>query len=364
MNKRVFSLPPHYEQRIENELHRIGHSLTRPKKLADAVLRLSDYYTRNPLASSPWNEPWMQAASLAYYFPLNYARNQAVAREAARLSFFDDLHHVLDFGSGMGSALLAFRDHVSAREPHLEYQAFDISSTALTLGRSLSDPNAPPHQVHHFDLHAPAPKNLPEARQSLLIASYVLTELPKAPSWWDRFEALALIEPSTVEDARNLMGYRSRLIDLGYRVWAPCTHQGSCPLYAKSNRDWCHDRIHWDAPSWFLEIEERLPIKNRTLTFSYLLARKTKTPPSSLAQMARLTGDMLKEKGKTRQSVCRSEEREFVSWFPPRLKKGEQVELQRGSLISIASGLERRSVEIRLKTSEDIVEYSPDHPLS
>src|SRR3989338_5951964 len=103
MNRRTFTLPDGFQAPIEASLHSLGYSLNEPGRLAKAVLRLSDHYTQNGEAETPWNEPWAQAASIAYYFPLNYARNRAVALEAQRLGFFRDLDTLIDFGSGTGS---------------------------------------------------------------------------------------------------------------------------------------------------------------------------------------------------------------------------------------------------------------------
>ena len=369
MNKRVLSLPEPYSDRLEAALQAFGYSLKEPRKIAGAIQRLSDHYSMNPLAATPWNEDWVQAASLAYYFPLNYARNRAVAIEAHRLGFFSGLKTVADFGSGMGSALHAFRDEAEGKNAAtgLSYQAHDVSAASLELGRGLGPPDRPAYSTHsaapHFALSLPRPKEIADPSKLLLLASYVLTELEETPKWWLESEALVIIEPSTQDDGRKLMTLRQRLIDEDYKIWAPCTHQDACPLLTQSAKDWCHDRIHWNAPAWFLEIEKYLPMKNRTLTFSYLLARKTLEPPVLLKDFARLTGDTLVEKGKSRQSVCRSPEREFLAWFPQRLEKDQSIELERGLLVRLKADLQKKSSEVRLSSPDDIVAIAPDFQL-
>lgn len=349
MKRRPFEFPKLYEPQLEVLLQRIGFSLREPKALAHAVMKLSDHYTQNPLARTPWQEPWAQAASLAYYFPLNYARAQAVAIEGQRLGFFVGLQTMVDFGSGMGSALHAFLDH--AAQDFSSAQASDVSDSALELGRSLClDEN------RRTLLRAKPPRN---ANRSgvLAVGSYVLTELQDLPELFsDRAEAIAIIEPATQEDGRKLMLLREKLISIGFRIWGPCTHEGPCPLLHHSAKDWCHDRIHWHAPDWFLAMEKNLPIKNRTLTFSYLLARRPDhhLPPKRLQSLARSTGDMLEEKGKTRQSVCRGPEREFLAWFPQRMKAGEEINLERGALLELSGSLERKSNELRARTPLDV----------
>ncbi|MES2964821.1 MAG: small ribosomal subunit Rsm22 family protein [Bdellovibrionota bacterium] len=339
MIHRHLGLPPAYEARIDAELKKIQFDLGTDRKLADAVLRLSDFYIANPGGSTPWDEPWAQAASLAYYFPLNYCRALAVANEARRLGFFAGLEGLHDFGSGMGSAVHAFADVLA---DSIRFEASDVSREALDLSDALSP------AVRRIDRAQRLP---PE--KSLLVASYVFTELQSWPSMWNDYEALAIIEPSTQNDARRLMAEREPLLERGYRFWGPCTHEQPCPLLVHSAKDWCHDRVHFDAPEWFQKIERHLPMKNRTLTFSYLLARRT-PPPAGLRGLARMVGDTLEEKGKTRQALCRSSEREFLAWFPQRFAKGESLDIERGALVGGTEKLEKKSNEVRVKSPDDI----------
>ena len=366
MNQRIIELPTEYFDRMEDELCRRGYSLKQPSKLAQAILRLSDFYTSRPDAVSPWHEEWAQAASIAYYFPLNYARSRAVAMEAQRLGFFSGLDDLADVGSGMGAALLAFSDANSFHH----VAAIDTDRSSLALGQALAGPRARQHgpqnyAVETISINDKVPAKLLANKQNLLLLmSYVFTELSHPPQWWFEAEGLAIIEPSISQDARRLMELRQSLIDQGYSVWAPCTHQEACPMLLHSKKDWCHDRIHFQGPPYWELLERLLPMKNKTLTFSYVLARKTKRAPRELAGLARLTGDMLIEKGKTRQSMCRNEQREFLSWFPQRLKKTETITLERGSLISLRSPVEVKSDEIRLVDPQAITEFLSDQEIT
>jgi len=138
-----------------------------------------------------------------------------------------------------------------------------------------------------------------------------------------------VIEPSTQPIGRQLMGQRTRLLEEKFHLWAPCTHQGACPLLVHSKTDWCHDRVHWTAPDWFKNIEALLPMKNQTMTYSYLAASQRAAPVRS---EGRVVGDELKEKGKSRWLYCRSEEREFLSWLN---KSGDVPEIDRGELLNV-----------------------------
>lgn len=342
MNPRRLGLPDTYEPALRRALAEIGFDLDDDRKLAEAVLKLSDFYISYPEHATPWSESWAQAASLAYYFPLNYCRNRAVADEAHRLGFIGGLTSLHDYGSGMGSALHAWADMLVATGGRLALEASDVSSVALDLGQAL----------------APTDRNISRSQSakpgtSVLVASYVFTELEEWPAGWNDYEAVAIVEPSTQEDARRLMREREPLLSRGYHFWGPCTHEGPCPLYVHSEKDWCHDRVHFSPPAWFERLERHLPMKNRTLTYSYLLARRA-GPPSRLGRHARMVGDMLEEKGKTRQALCRNSDREFLAWFPQRFAKGESLSIERGALVSLHEGLEKRSNEIRLKSPEDV----------
>lgn len=356
---RTFHLPEAFDQLIRSLLAELGFSVNEPRRLAEAVLRLSDHYHANPDAQTPWNEPWAQAASIAYYFPLNLARNQAVALEASRLGFFEGLTKVIDFGSGTGSALAAFSQAL-ANAKDIVYQACDISAPSLNLGRKLV--NLATYESFTVQSAEDVPKGFFEsAEKTLVISSYALTELEGIPSWWEKAEALAIIEPSTQEDGRKLMQRRADLIEKGFQIWAPCTHQGACPLLTQSARDWCHDRVHWAAPDWFLEMEKHLPMKNRTITHSFLLARRNSAVPKDLVGLGRLTGDTLIEKGKTRQSVCRGPDREFLAWFPQRFPKGTaNFTLERGRLVRFKGELMKKATELRIQSPDQIEEIPAD----
>ncbi|MES2854595.1 MAG: small ribosomal subunit Rsm22 family protein [Bdellovibrionota bacterium] len=352
MTQRRFGLPAEVESRLAETLAGLGYPLpTGPKtpearKLADAILQLSDYFNGSPNASTPWGNDWAQAAYLAYFFTLNYARASAVAREAERVEFFSDITTVVDFGAGTGAGAHAF-----SRVFKKDYVACDISREALEFCQSLKSPDA---RITTQNCSSPDQALPSENRErTAMLASYALTELEQFPRSWMKAEAIVIIEPSTRDDGRRLMKWRADLIEAGFRIWAPCTHEAACPLLTQSEKDWCHDRIHFDPPVWWAYLEHWLPMKNRTITFSYLLARKS-APPEWLRGKGRLIGDMLEEKGKTRQAVCRNPEREFLSWFPQRLAKGESIELERGLIVELEEGLEKRATEIRLKSPSNI----------
>ena len=328
--QRYFSVPPELEEKIESSLQsHFKLSLTDSQKVAESIKKLSDFFIQNPDGATPWREPWAQIAYLAYFLPLNHARLQGVVKEAQTQNFFEGLDRVVDFGSGFGTASLALTEH---------FQRFSLIETAKDICSRFQF--LPSEQSTWFD-KAPS---FVQQHTTLAVFSYSLTELAEIPTWAKKMEALMILEPSTQQDGRKLLELRQKLIEAGFSLWAPCTHQGKCPLLTQSKTDWCHDRIHFQMPKWFEAFENHLPMKNRTLTTSYLLARKKPAPPRA-PNLARTVGDIMKEKGKDRQMFCRGEEREFLAWLH---KQGLRQEVPRGVLIEIPEDAQKVSNELRL----------------
>lgn len=299
--------------------------------LADSILRLSDWYIKNPVTQTPWRENWAQEAYMYYYGPLNYVRNLRVAKEAKTQNFFAGLDHFIDYGAGLGAASLAFTEqHDFSTVTHIE-----SSSEATDLFRAFHLPEGSDKKEKTFKFQSQKKmSDVQSPKSSLLCFSFSLTELFNLPDWAYQAEAIAIIEPGTEHDGRKLLELRQILITQGYTIYAPCTHQGECPLLKNSKHDWCHDRVHFQQPEGWLKLEDKLPMKNRTLAMSYLLARKKKPTENPLA-WGRLTGDLLKENGKDRQMVCFDENRIYLSWLH---RHDLRQDIARGSLVQKPEG--------------------------
>lgn len=308
------------------------------QKLADAVLQLSDFYIDQPSAETPWEKEYCYQAYSHYFLPLNYLRNDLVVRRGLDVGFFADLESSVDWGSGPGTSTLALNANLNLKKNIM----VDISKRQLSRFSSLwADCKNLEFTEILKDPHINYAK-------SLLVCSYSLTEKNSLPHGWENYEALMILEPATSDDGRRLLELRQQLIKKGFSIWAPCLHQAACPLLTHSKRDWCHDRIKVEAPDWFRDLEKKLPMKNNTITTSYLLARKKKPAPSAKTRV-RLVGDQLPEKGKTRQLICRGENREYLAWLhknssPPELFRGDFFELPESE-----ADYELISNEIRIK---------------
>lgn len=329
--KREFSIPALMETQISEALKPLGLELSNSRKIADCILQLSDFFIQSGNYATPWKEKWAQIAYLTYFLPLNFLRVEAAIAEGERVGFFKDLDHAIDFGSGPGTASMALKNLFPADKIQLIEWAEQAAQQAKFFGNF--------KYAQKFE-----DRMMKNPKKTLGVFSYSLTELNTFPSWASDCEALMILEPATHDDGRKLQELRAVLIEKGFYAWAPCTHQKACPLLVHSKKDWCHDRIFFKAPKWFTEIEKHLPIKNKTLTYSYLLARKT--APEEVLHRGRLVGDQLAEKGKDRQLFCRNDRREYLAWLH---KRGPTPELYRGDLFDLPEQVEEVSNEIRFQ---------------
>jgi hypothetical protein len=349
------ALPEFIQDLISEHLLRLGSKLSDSKKLARAIETHSNFYIENPKATTPWSEPWAQMAQVCYYLPLNFMRNQRVLEEGQRLEFFHGLTHWVEFGAGYGTSTWAALSCLDNWSNQFEHIVWVEHSCDNSIWSSKLEVNC----AGDFKMAKTLDSKAINVKKSIGVFSYSLTELSELPSWAYECEALAIIEPSTHEDGRKLQSLRQQLIDCGFSVWAPCVHEKHCPLLLHSHRDWCHHRFLWQRPDWLKEIELHLPWKNQSLTYSYLLARKTPPPwkneyhltqrqlsDSSAKEnvVGRVIGDTMLEKGKTRQMVCANNERLFLAWLH---KNGEAPWIPNGTLVSWPANSERKSNEVR-----------------
>lgn len=320
--------------------------LTRTEPLWEFVSKLDDLAINSNFNEhflnigdvSPWANDKFKKTYLQYYMPLNTLRLLAVVVEGLKTQFFEHLDTVIDYGSGPGT----FEYACLEAQLNFSHKIFVETSKEATLThqslRKLFFKNVQP--TEKWEIKIPQDVNL---NTTLQVFSYSLIEQNNFSADLFKSEALLIVEPSTQPAGRRLQELRKTLIELGYNVWAPCTHQSDCPLLSKSEKDWCHHRIHIILPECLKKIHSNLPIRNDTLTFSYLLARKKKISPR--AYNARIIGDTLFERGKVRQAVCRGPNREFLSWLT---KHGEPEMIPRGQVITIPENIEIKGNELRM----------------
>ncbi len=143
---------------------------------------------------------------------------------------------LLDVGAGTGAASWAA---VMQWPDIASVTMLDHNPALRSLARKLADhgPLAGA-EILSGDLGADKPQ------ADLMVASYVLAELPQASAaatarhlWASGAQVLALIEPGTPDGFARIRAARAALIEDGAHVAAPCTHDNVCPM---TGDDWCH----------------------------------------------------------------------------------------------------------------------------
>lgn len=310
---------------------------------ANDVLALSDFYLAHPGESTPWDKPYARMAYLSYFLPLNYARMSRVFHELERFIPTEAIQELWDFGSGPGTTGWVLED-AERLNPH-RVVALERAREAMRVHEELMAQTPCRFRPEFNARVAPGPG-------ALAVFSYSFLEMQNALPRLEAFDHLLIVEPSTMDCARRLMAWREPLWKLGFNLLAPCTHENACPLLVHSERDWCHMRVEFEGPAWWQALEDELPMKNRTLTYSYLLASRRVHDERWRNPIARVIGDTLPERGKTRQMICRGSKREFLSWLH---RYGEPPRLERGALIAGTELTEEKAQELRVR---------PEHPLN
>lgn len=175
---------------------------------------------------------------------LAYALTRLPATYAAAVSALDALARrapafrparLLDVGCGPGSASLAA---LQVLDRPASLRLVDGNQPLLDLARRLLD-GGPTAELQRVDLAA-----ADLGRADVVLAGYVLTELPDAPAfslaerlWAATDGALVIVEPGTPRGWARLMSVRSMLINAGAAIAAPCPHAAPCPV---TPPDWCH----------------------------------------------------------------------------------------------------------------------------
>ncbi len=156
---------------------------------------------------------------------------------------------MIDVGAGTGAASWA----AVTAWPQIEaLTMLDHNPALRTLARRLAQ-DGPPALAGAEILSADLGSL--DAEADLIVASYVLAELPEdkaamaaADLWRWAGQALVLVEPGTPQGFARIRAARAALIAAGAHVAAPCTHDKACPMARgvgegqsdQNQGDWCH----------------------------------------------------------------------------------------------------------------------------
>ncbi|MEO3998679.1 small ribosomal subunit Rsm22 family protein [Mesorhizobium sp. CAU 1732] len=217
-------------------------------------------------------------AYLAARLPATYAAVHASLDAAHEAAPDFTPRTLLDVGSGPGTALWGAADVWPGLE---QATLLEASDPARRVGKSLS--TALPGIATGWlagdvtiDMRGLQPHDL-------VTCAYVLDEIAPAalPTLIDRLwqlttGMLVVVEPGTPAGWRRIVDVRSRLIDSGANVAAPCPHHAPCPL---TPPDWCHfaqrvarSRVHrlakdadvpWEDEKFIHLAATRAPLSDR-----------------------------------------------------------------------------------------------------
>ena len=213
-------------------------------------------------------------AYMATRVPATFAANQRVIAELHALRPGFAPNSVLDVGAGPGTgtwAALSEWPEISEVTQFEKLKVFAELANALNLQSNL--PALAGAEVVLGDL-----LKLEARRKSdLVIASYVLAELPMAeiPAaaenlWQCTDDVLLLIEPGTPAGFARLRLVRDRLRGAGGHVVAPCTHQLACPMMGG---DWCHFKVRVQRSRAHMHAKNaEVPFEDEA--FSYLVLQR------------------------------------------------------------------------------------------
>ncbi len=146
----------------------------------------------------------------------------------------EEIHSVLDLGSGTGSGVLACSLLINNK-----YDITCLEREDEMIDFVKSDIDNRPNFIKHDNSNG-----LPSIHSDLVIASYFLNELDDASRdvvlndiWNNANKYILIVEPGTPEAFKLIKYIRDYYLSKGGCIVGPCPHSKSCPL---SKDDWCH----------------------------------------------------------------------------------------------------------------------------
>jgi len=208
--------------------------------LTRAAATLSERYRgEKPDGALHLTDDLAARAYLAVRLPATFAAIRDAMAKLAELRPDFQPASLLDVGAGPGTALWAAADCW----PGIENALLLETSDAI---RKWGERFAAAIPVAHVEwLSADIAKGVSgESPSDLVCLAYVLSELTAATQqkviddlWSLTGDVLLIVEPGTPNGWQRILAARSRLIEQGAHIVAPCPHRLPCPVAAP---DWCH----------------------------------------------------------------------------------------------------------------------------
>lgn len=214
-------------------------------------------------------------AYIATRMPATYAVVLKVLQEVDRCLPSLNCETLLDLGAGPGTVLWAC---VEAFPFLKQVTMIEQDEHLINLGKRLSSKGSHPLLNSANWLRGDFSTLQELGSYDCIVLSYSLGELPQEVQikvielcWKSAKKALILIEPGTPYGFQGVLAARTRLIDMGAFIAAPCPHTNRCPLAV--NGDWCHfsQRLERTSEHRILK-EAQLGYEDEK--YSYLVASK------------------------------------------------------------------------------------------
>lgn len=278
------------------------------ERLRVRVARLIEAYRSGATPTAPiLGDAADVAAYAAYRMPATYAAVSAVLGELRHaVPEFAPVRH-LDIGGGTGAACWAV---VALFDGVREITVVDQVAEALAVGRRLAEGSVSTvlRNASWVSGRLEDATALPTA--DLVTVSYVLGELSpdRQADLVDRVASaagvLVLVEPGTPAGYRRILDARTRLIDAGRVIVAPCPHQGTCPL---ESGDWCHFGTRVNRSALHRRLKDG-DLGYEDEKFAYLIAARSEVAQSLAATTGsgRILRRPTQRKGMVTLRLCQS----------------------------------------------------------
>jgi ribosomal protein RSM22 (predicted rRNA methylase) len=310
------------------------HALRGPVRMGSIAEGVS-YLTRMLTGQLPFRPGYMsrrdlRRAYVEYYLPINAAKIARILDELATVDgeFLREELRVLDFGSGPGTASLAWRLWGGKVSSHVLVDRVEeaLDEAEALLGASFERAGE----------ILPGPYDLVFA-SNVFVESESLGDLDELLRQLDPRGYLVVLEPAMERTTRRLMEARDRLVAEGWKIAAPCMGASRCPMRDRTDL-WCHQDRGWSGPRSISEIDRRTGLDNaRSLRYSYLVVTRD---GKSLADRNdwRVVSNLHRGKGKVWAELCGSGEK---LWSAEALRRHRSSALkpffhaQRGDLLRL-----------------------------
>jgi SAM-dependent methyltransferase len=360
--------PEHWIEAFDSVAREAFGASPSAASLAQAIGEVSQAYTRERarIGEATRSESAL-AARLSFFVPRDLPKVQLPLCELARVGALPRAAtlRVLDLGAGLGATSLGAGELAGRTgfADRLCVDALDSDSRALELATRLTARSADlggaaiELSARRADLRDPS--RLPiDADYDLIFVGNVVNELfPELVDEAQRVErlrtwlwsvsrrlapqgALVVLEPALRGPSRILQRLRSLPPgDRGPYVFAPCVHEGPCPLL-ELERDWCHQALALPMAPTLAARARAAGLRDHDLRFSYLtLVRQ----PRSLGELApsgdaaRIVSSPRASKGKLELRLCGAGETRWLRRLDRHASAANAAvgALERGALIRL-----------------------------